>query len=80
LWDLNYDRAIALNIPLNQAITQIVAETPSFYQPYKIGELILHSGHILHQAAAGINLQPQDERITIQGHGVFSQGSWHLYW
>ena len=42
--------------------------------------MALHAGHLLHQIAPGTALQPQDERITLQGHGVYVDGAWRLYW
>lgn len=50
------------------------------FHAYQLGHMALHSGHLLHQIAPGTNLQPQDERITLQGHGVYAQGMWRLYW
>lgn len=47
---------------------------------YLRGHLALHSGHLMHQLAPGIDLQPDDERITLQGHGVRVAGVWQLYW
>ncbi len=50
------------------------------FHAYRCGHLALHSGHLMHQIAPGIDLQPQDERITLQGHGVYADGLWRLYW
>lgn len=61
-------------------IQQVIKSRAKRFYPYQVGQLIIHSGHTIHQAAPGKNLQPDDERITLQGHGIFSQGSWQLYW
>ena len=50
------------------------------YHAYEVGKLALSSGLYVHQAAPGRNLQLDDERITLQGHGIFYQGTWQLYW
>ncbi|WP_019503692.1 aspartyl/asparaginyl beta-hydroxylase domain-containing protein [Pleurocapsa sp. PCC 7319] len=47
--------------------------------PYKTGNMILHSGLHYHQVAP-IKAQPKEARITLQGHGIFGEGSWQLYW
>ena len=50
------------------------------YHAYQRGHLALHSGHLMHQIAPAIDMQPDDERITLQGHGVRADGVWRLYW
>jgi hypothetical protein len=45
-----------------------------------VGGMALHSGFNYHQVAPMQNAQPDDVRITFQGHGLFCQGSWQLYW
>jgi hypothetical protein len=47
---------------------------------YTIGHLAVHSGLFLHQIAPSRHLVPEDERITLQGHGLKSDGVWRLYW
>jgi hypothetical protein len=47
---------------------------------YRRGHLVLHAGHLLHQIAPGRDLQGDDQRITLQGHGVLAGGVWRLYW
>jgi hypothetical protein len=47
---------------------------------YKAGELVSHSGLYYHRVPPIRDVQPDDERITLQGHGIFYQGSWQLYW
>lgn len=47
---------------------------------YALGRLVLHNGHMLHQIAGVPKISVSDERITLQGHGVFADGIWRLYW
>ena len=47
---------------------------------YTVGRLVLHNGHTLHQMAGVSKFSVTDERITLQGHGVFADGGWRLYW
>ncbi|WP_334745439.1 hypothetical protein [Nostoc sp.] len=77
MWDLQYDEVKGLE---HQEIEQLASRRKKSFHPYKRGGLILHSGHIVHQIAPIKNLQPEDERITLQGHGVFYQNAWQLHW
>lgn len=77
LWDLTYDDILGLN---QAEFQQLVRSRPPVLHPYQQGHLVLHSGHQLHQAAPAHNIQPDDDRITLQGHSLFSQGQWQLYW
>ncbi|MGV9386484.1 hypothetical protein ACWDRB_62535 [Nonomuraea sp. NPDC003707] len=47
---------------------------------YTAGTMAVHSGHILHQVAPTSRVRADDERLTLQGHGVWSAGRWLLYW
>ena len=47
---------------------------------YNKGEMVYFVGHLLHQMMPGINVQPTDRRITVQGHGQKCDGVWRLYW
>lgn len=48
--------------------------------PYSLGKLVLHKGLILHQIAPCQEVKPTDERITLQGHGLFCDGKMRIYW
>jgi hypothetical protein len=48
--------------------------------PYSVGTMVLHNGKLLHQIAGVSTAGPHEERITLQGHGVFADGAWRLYW
>jgi hypothetical protein len=77
MWSIGHQEAIRMNKA--QLKDLIKSRVKSFY-PYQLGQLILHSGHTLHQAAPAKDIQPEDTRITLQGHALLSQGSWQLYW
>jgi len=47
---------------------------------YAVGTLVVHGGHVLHQIAGVPRASVLDERITLQGHGVFADGAWRVYW
>ncbi len=77
IWDLTHQEVIG--IPESD-FKQLINSRNKSFCPYKVGQLVIHSGHTVHQIAPAKNIQPNDERITLQGHGLFSQGSWQLYW
>ncbi|OHV31234.1 MULTISPECIES: hypothetical protein [Pseudofrankia] len=53
---------------------------PLRYVPYTAGELVVHSGHLLHQVAPSPSVSEGDERLTLQGHGIWNADHWLLYW
>ena len=55
-------------------------ESPAITNLYTEGEMIYFIGHLLHQMMPGVNVQPDDRRITVQGHGQKCDGVWRLYW
>ena len=59
---------------------RLVAGAERSLHRYRPGELVVHSGNLLHQAAPGRQLSPEDERFTLQGHALFCDGAWRLYW
>lgn len=48
---------------------------------YQVGNMVVHSGELLHQIAPLREFNPEDRRITLQGHAVLSHGDTYLlYW
>ena len=77
IWEVQAQEILELP---GSEIKQLIKSRAKRFYPYQVGQLIIHSGHSIHQAAPAKNIQPDDERITLQGHGIFNQGSWQLYW
>ncbi|MBE9035705.1 hypothetical protein [aff. Roholtiella sp. LEGE 12411] len=77
VWDIRHEEIIGLS---PAAMSQLIHSRQKTFNPYKLGWLALHSGHIAHQMAPGKNLQSDDQRITLQGHGVLCGQTWQLYW
>lgn len=76
-WDIFYkDHSKATK----NELSELAAKSEKHYYPYKLGQLMVHDGLFLHQIAPGKNLQPNDERVTLQGHGLICDGALHLYW
>ena len=58
---------------------QKVGRTATIFHAYSEGSMVVHSGHLVHQMALGDILE-EGERVTLQGHGVWCNGIWQLYW
>jgi len=69
-----YEGYDVLNVP---ALANV---TPSSTIPYAVGSMVVHDSHVLHQIAGIAKTRATDERITVQGHGVFADGAWRLFW
>jgi glutathione synthase/RimK-type ligase-like ATP-grasp enzyme len=80
LYDLNYFEYVDI-CELNQIDWHL---TPRFreqsYHAYRIGEIVMHSGHTMHQVAPTSIVRSGDRRVTLQGHGVCVDGTWQIYW
>ena len=50
------------------------------YIAYKVGEMILHDGKVIHRIAPVIEMQENDMRITLQGHGVKVHDKYVIFW
>lgn len=79
-WSVRYDDLQFLD---RSAMERKVKETAPDFHPYRIGWLVLHSGHTVHQIAPMKGIDPDnpaDARITLQGHAVRCRGVWKIYW
>lgn len=59
--------------------TQVLDKSKKHY-PYKLGYMTIHRGLFYHGIAAKQNNSGETDRITLQGHGLLCQDTWHLYW
>ncbi len=73
-WDQLYDPTSPFDI---ETETQRLHR---HFLPYEVGKMALHDGKLLHQIAPASEYDEQDRRITMQGHALFCDGSWRLYW
>jgi len=76
VWDLNLFEVQATT---PDRARERAAKAQSCTHAYSPGELVCHRGHLLHQIVPWVS-QPDDERITLQGHGLYFDGAWQLYW
>ncbi len=77
IWPFEYH--LVRELPKKELMKMAEENTPD-YVPYKVGEMIVHEGLHLHQIAPVPEMAEEDERITLQGHGLFCDGAWRLYW
>lgn len=75
LWEIRYDPERSPD-----ETERLKESASSRYIPYKEGKLLLLNQLLLHQIAPTKEILPGDERITFQGHGLFCDGAWRLYW
>jgi hypothetical protein len=77
-WDeLQYEELAGLT---PQALARRLEGSAPRYIDYEVGQLVLHSGHVVHQAAPAARIVEGDKRITLQGHALSCDGEWVLYW
>ena len=76
-WDFGLERTQGMP---QEDMRQLLLDSEKRYHPYRLGGMTIHSGLRYHQMAAMHDMLPDDERITLQGHGVLANGVWQLFW
>ncbi len=76
-WDFGLERTDGL--PEKDLRAFLLASEKRFHA-YRAGVMAVHSGMRYHQMAVMRDLKPEDERITLQGHGLLCNGVWQLFW
>lgn len=76
-WDLTHQEMS--RTVHNDLVSFVRCRSKTFYS-YSVGMLAIHSGHRLHQIAGVADVQPGDQRITLQGHGLRRGPETVLYW
>lgn len=61
-------------------IEALAKSTPMRFLPYNVGTMVIHSGQFLHQIAPCPGMTEEDTRVTLQGHALYCDGAWRLYW
>lgn len=77
VWDITWEKAQEMS---KEDFTQFKKTAPFTYHPYAPGVMVIHSGHYLHQIAPLTEVQPGDERITMQAHSARTEQGWVVYW
>jgi hypothetical protein len=74
----DYERAYRMG-RIN-SLEELVERKTSAYHPYRPGFLQLHHRLVVHSLTSPGPIEPDDVRITLQGHGLRCDGRWILYW
>lgn len=77
VWDIQYAEIVGRSA---EELRPIFRERTRHVEPYAVGEMVLHSGHTVHQIAPVENITKEDERLTLQAHGIQCAGTWYIYW
>ncbi|RKP46823.1 hypothetical protein [Trinickia fusca] len=76
LWSLRCDDVAHLDSACQQQRLQVA---PARHIAYRPGTLFLHAGDRFHQAR-GLPVAHGEYRITLQGHAVWLNQAWRLFW
>jgi hypothetical protein len=81
VWDVCYGEITSLaEQGVAVDVDEMRGQRTQFQYEYSPGRLVMHSGHFLHQIAPVPEVEPGDERITLQGHALRCGGEWQVYW
>lgn len=78
IWDIDAREMAALD-PEAQREWRAAHRRPTRIR-YRVGTLLVHSGHHLHQIAPLEDQRPDDQRVTLQAHALPAGDRWVLYW
>ncbi len=76
-WNIFYSDVKDLS---NEELLRLKEETEQHFLKYQIGKIVIHEGLMLHQIAPAKDIQPEDARITLQGHGLVCDNILRVYW
>lgn len=80
VWPLRYEKAVRRNV----SAQRFAARNSYKRMSYEPGRMIVHDGFLLHAILHGIVSRggpaQKGQRITLQGHGVRTEGRWTIYW
>jgi hypothetical protein len=80
-WDLSYEEVpVLLRQHRVSTVGEVIRHRKKTFHPYSLGVMAVHSGHQVHQIGPSPVVQPEDQRITLQGHGLRRNLEWVLYW
>jgi hypothetical protein len=80
-WDISHEDYLAMSAAkMVTNVEDLTRLRPMSSYPYSPGTLVLQSGTKLHQIAPVNHVEASDARITLQGHGVWCNDKWLLYW
>jgi hypothetical protein len=69
---------LPVSMPAGAGLNLWPAPEPVFH-PYQLGQMMLHSGLVPHQAVLHPSSEPVP-RIMLQCHALLQRGAWGIYW
>lgn len=77
LYDQHYTELLHKS---QKQLDEMYAGSTKTYHAYRKGDLVIHSGYRVHQIAPAKSIQPNDQRVTLQGHAIKVNSKWIVYW
>lgn len=68
-WDLFYEDLKDFNLKKRE---EIIHENERKLKTFNEGDMFIHNGHQYHQIAPFFDIEPKDQRISLQGHAIYS--------
>lgn len=65
---------------VRQSVRTFARQNPCERMKYTTGQMIMFDGYLLHAIDSPHVPTPDGQRITLQGHGIRTNGRWTIYW
>jgi hypothetical protein len=62
------------------AMAHLVGRHDASFTAYRVGSMVRHNGQVVHWIPPLESVRKGDERVTLQGHGIFRKGRWNVFW
>ena len=76
LWDVQLGDVLDLS---RETAKARIKSAKTHREEYNLGTLVCHPGYQLHRIAPWTSV-PGEQRITLQGHGLYIDNCWFIYW
>lgn len=78
VWDIS---SLSFNqLAADERAAVVRAKREPIVHQYAVGEVQIHSGHLIHQIAPWTEIVDGDARITLQSHAIWRGDHWLVYW
>ncbi len=68
-WDLFYEDLCDMNL---KDIEEVIHAHERKLKIFNAGDIFIHNGHQYHQIAPFFDIEPKDQRISLQGHAIYA--------
>ncbi len=76
-WDIHYSNVKHLS---KEQIEKKSEQEEPVYLNYSTGQILVYDSMLLHQAAPCELISQKDQCIMLQGHALYCDGAWRMYW